>query len=85
MAQLSLSQIQANRKGSLCGLTGSSRQCPLLAEEAVLSWWRLQDQVPRLSPAVITEGARYQGPSWPSGFSLNWRQSFVWDQQEYLL
>ena len=50
--------------------SGSSRQCPRLAEEAVLSCWHLQGQVSRLSPAVITEGARYPGPSWPSGFSL---------------
>ena len=82
-AQLSPFEVQAwLREGVPCGgrgrgypvqecssstQSGSSRQCPGLAEEAVLSWWLPQGQVLRPCPAaVIAEGTRPPGPSWPS-------------------
>ena len=80
----SISKVQAlaKRRGSLHGplnpvlehssstQNGSSCQCPGLAEEADLSWQHPQGQVPRSYPAVITKGAKHQGPSLPFGFSF---------------
>ena len=74
-AQLSPFEVQAwLREGGPCGRWGgdgrypapersSSTQCPGLAEEADLSWWLLQGQVPRSCPAVNAEGARCPGPN----------------------
>ena len=45
-------------------------QCPGPAEEADLSGWSTQGQVPRACPAIITEGARCPAPSQSSGFSF---------------
>ena len=42
---------------------------PRRSEEADISWRCPQGRVPRLCPAVITEGARRPGPSQPSGSS----------------
>ena len=50
---------------------GSSHHCPGPAEQADLSWQRPRGQVPRLRPAVITEGAWHPGPRRPSGLSFN--------------
>ena len=48
----------------------SFHQCPGPAEEADLSGWRTQGQVPRACPAIITEGARRPAPSQSLGFSF---------------
>ena len=45
--------------------SGSSRQCSGPAEEAGLSWWHPQGQVPRPCPAVIAEGPRHLDPASP--------------------
>ena len=45
--------------------SGSSRQCSGPAEEAGLSWWHPQGQVPRPCPAIIAEGPRHLDPASP--------------------
>ena len=39
----------------------------ILTNEADLSWWLPQGQVPRPYPAVIADGTRGPGPNWHSG------------------
>ena len=55
----------------------SFHQCPGPAEEADLSGWSTQGQVPRACPAIITEGARRPAPSQPSGFSFK-LERIIW-------
>ena len=52
-------------KSSASTQSGSSRQCSGPAEEAGLSWWHPQGQVPRPCPAVIAEGPRHPDPASP--------------------
>ena len=55
----------------------SFHQCLGPAEEADLSGWRTQGQVPIACPALITEGARRPAHSQPLGFSFK-LERIIW-------
>ena len=57
----------SDKKGQVPKTQLSPSEVWILTDEADLSWWLPQGQVPRPYPAVIAEGARGPGPNWPSG------------------
>ena len=63
--------------------SGSSRQRPGLGEGAAGSALRARSPDPAQPSSMREPGG--QDPAGPQAFHLTWRESFVYDRQEYVL